>query len=125
MSKIQIATKRIMANRKFRQALIEGPTSLPQGTENDSSVEMFTGFEDVRDALAGFEIGQLDLKKRLISLIQAILPSSNREASLWRVFNAEFGPDAPITRAIDSKVSDSKVNSVSQHHFVDHYRRSV
>ena len=71
MSKIQIGIKRIMANPKFRQALIEGPTSLPQGERIDSSAEWFPGVEYIHDVLAG-------LKDRVNLLLGAVLPNSDR-----------------------------------------------
>ncbi|KPK11169.1 MAG: hypothetical protein AMJ56_06615 [Anaerolineae bacterium SG8_19] len=118
MLKIQIGNRRIITNQKFRQALIEGHTSIPQGERIDSSVKLFPGFEYVHDVLAGLKIGQVGLKDRLNSLFRAVLPRSDREASIWRVFSIEYGPDAPITRAIDSKANPNQLQN-----FVDHYQR--
>lgn len=120
MTKIQVVLKRIIVNQTFRQALIEGPASLPQGERIDSSAEMSTGIEYIYNVLAGLKFRQIGLKKRLISLFRAVFPGSDREASIWRVFSVEYGPDDPITRAIDSEA-----HSARRHHFVDHYRRSV
>ena len=120
MLKIQIGNRRIITNQKFRQALIEGRTSIPQGERIDSSVKLFPGFEYVHDVLAGLKIVQVGLKKRLITLFQAFLPSSNREASLWRVFSVEYGPDNPVTRSINPEAHSTKSQN-----FVDHYQRRI
>lgn len=120
MSKIQISYRRMITNQKFRQGLIEGLTSIPQGERIDSSIKLFPGFEYVLDVLAGLKARQVGLKKRLISLFQAILPSSNREASLWRVFSVEYSPDNPVTRSINPESHSTKLQI-----FVDHYQRRV
>ena len=118
MANIQIVPKRIIAKQEFRQALIEGSGDTPQGDGIDTSAELLSGLEHVQGILARLNIGRAGPKNRLISLFRAILPRSDREASVWRVFSVEYGPDNPMTRAIDSKAKSMQLQN-----FVDHYQR--
>lgn len=120
MAKIQIVPKRIIAKQEFRQALIEGPGGTPQGERIDTPAELLSGLEHVQGILARLNIGRAGLKTRLISLFRAILPRSDREASIWRVFSVEYGPDNPVTRSINPEAHSTKSQN-----FVDHYQRRV
>ena len=114
MKKIQIVLERIIVN----QELIEESGDTPQGGRIDTPAELLSGLEHVQVVLAGLKIEQVGLKDRLNSLFRAVLPRSDREASIWRVFSIEYGPDAPITRAFDSKANPNQLQN-----FVDHYQR--
>jgi hypothetical protein len=113
MAKIQNFIKRIIVKQGFRQALIEGHGETPQFERIYLSTEMLSGLQHVQDILYG-------LKNRLMLLFRTNLSSSDREASVWRVFTAEYGPDSPLTKSFDSEA-----RSVQLRNFVDHYQRRV
>jgi hypothetical protein len=74
--------------------------------------------ESVQDPFASLKAKQVELQKRLISVWRSVFPGANRESSAWRALSSEYGPDEPITHAINSEVS-----SVRLQHYIDQYRR--
>ncbi len=66
---------------------------------NPTEVEL----ESVEDALAELKARHAGLKTRLGSRFRALLPGANREFSAWRALSAEYGPNEPITQAINHR----------------------
>ena len=80
-------------------------------------IEVKAGRGSVQELLAGLKSMQTGLKNRLKSSVRMILPGANRESSAWRALSSEYGPNEPITQAVDWDM-----DSVRLQHYVDHYR---
>jgi hypothetical protein len=120
LSNTRIVIKRIILSQKIRQAQIEVANGSLSNARIDPASETHSWLKSFQDALAWLKERQFDLKNRLSTWFGPVWSGANRDASAWRVFRAEYGPDETLTRDIGLGAK-----SFQRQRFVDHYQRRV
>ena len=120
MAKIRTDIRRTMGNQKIHQALIADLKVAMQGEGLYPFAEMISGHKSIYDVLVELVARQVGITRRFISFFRVVWPGVNREASAWRVFNAEYGPDDPLTRKINLKANSDRLQR-----YTDQYQRRV